>query len=817
VLLLLLKVNAKELHNFEYMSKEEFYLKILDNIPADIAVLDQNSKYVFVNKKAIKNDARRAWIIGKTDLEYCEFRGIDPAIANARARLHKAAIDSREATKLEEEMVVEGKKSYNYRIIQPIFDGSDDLEFLLGYGVGIDEIKEKYEAVNKNLRLINSLNELLERHVGNANLNLSFKKILDDVIHLSDSKFGFIAEVLTDANGAPYIKTKAVSNIAWNEETRKLYEEGQITGMAFRNLTSIFGQVLTTRKPYISNTPQSDTNASGTPKGHPPLQSFIGIPFMQGEELIGMLGLANKEGGYTQSDVDYFLPLSQTLSIVLKTLKVQSENKSMMGLMRSKEQETLELIRNLKDIVLKLDENYTVLDISSEFDSFSGLNHDHIVGTDFTKLIKSEIDRADFIARVKSLQDNYGGNFSAIYKLSSNKIEKFFELKFSLVAIDGINYLLGRLSDISIHMESLNKINELAIVTEKTQNTVIIADSDGRINWVNQAFTDLLGYTLDEVKGKRSVDFLQNPFETEDMSSIVRAAMIDKKPFSGEIIKYTKDGRKLWFNVNFVFYKDNEDNERMISVASDITKLKLAENEILKSLAHEIHANKIKSQFVSLVSHEFRTPLASIQSSIDLFKLKIEMLDTKLIDDFKGTYSDVLHEIAKLTELMNTFLLKEKLNQTTLNPNKIFTDLNDCYSDLVKNIEQSQKSRPIKLVLPATSRSGMVDVSIMFIVLQNLISNANKYSGKSAKESEMSLNYQKNNYTVEVQDFGIGIPESDLPQIFNAFFRAKNVENIQGTGLGLNIVKEYVNALEGTIEITSKPGEGTRVKITLPY
>ena len=106
---------------------------------------------------------------------------------------------------------------------------------------------------------------------------------------------------------------------------------------------------------------------------------------------------------------------------------------------------------------------------------------------------------------------------------------------------------------------------------------------------------------------------------------------------------------------------------------------------------------------------------------------------------------------------------------------------------------------------------------MMLIVMQNIISNAFKYSDKSDKPPEMSIIYGEQNYDIIVKDYGIGIPESDLPNIFNAFFRAKNVENIQGTGVGLNIVKEYVSALGGAISITSNQAEGTNVKISLPY
>ncbi len=798
------------------MSKEEFYKKILENIPADIAVLDNQLRYVFVNKTAIPNNERRNWIIGKTDLEYCVYRGIDTAIAEGRAVLHKQAIQSRQASKLEEEMVVDGRRTFNYRIIQPVYDDAGELEFLLGYGLRMSEIRERYEIVSKNLRLINSLNELLRRQLENDSLNLAFNKILDDVIELTDSKFGFIAEALYDEDGQPYIRTKALTNIAWNKETQSLYDENRERGMEFKNLKTIFGQVLINKRPYIANNPPNDRHAAGTPHGHPPLNSFLGIPFMNGEELIGMIGLANKEGGFSDVDIEYLKPLSQTLSIVLKSIKLQSENKSILGLIKSKEKEQVELIRNLKDIVIKLDLELRVVDLSSEIESVTGIKHSSLSGQKFCDFIKHEEEKIDFQKNIDKLLKDYGGNFTSIYKFDIGGIEKYFEVKFSILSQSGLTFILGRLSDMSHEIESLNKINELAMVTEKTQNTVIIAEPNGIIKWVNPAFTELLGYTLDEVVGKTPFEFLQRPNETEDMTSQAVEAMLHKQPFSGEIINYTKDGRKIWVFVNFVFFKDREGNERILSVASDITKLKLAEAEILRSLNNEINSNKLKSKFISLVSHEFRTPLATIQSSIDLFKLRLQKAGSPLENSFNETYNSIIAEIARLTELMNTFLIKEKLSQTSVAPNYILVNLNDFYTDILKEIN-STMPRKVILKLPKKSRTGRIDVFIMQIIMQNIISNAVKYSEKSDNAPIIDVIYGENNYEIRLTDFGIGIPASDLPHIFNAFYRAPNVENIQGTGVGLNIVKEYVNALGGSITISSKQNVGTDVKIILPY
>lgn len=798
------------------MSKEEFYKKILDNLPADIAILDNKLRYIYINKIAMPNDERRNWIIGKTDLEYCLYRGIDTSIAEGRAVLHKEAIESRVASKLEEEMVVDGRKTFNYRIMQPVFDNDGQLEFLLGYGLRMSEIRDKYEVVSKNLRLINSLNELLRRQVEKENVDLAFNKILDDVLELTNSGFGFIAETLYDENGQPYIRTKAVTNIAWNKETQQLYDDNKQRGMEFRNLNTIFGQVLITKKPYITNNPATDKHAAGTPHGHPPLNSFIGIPFMHGEELIGMIGLANKAGGYTDIDLEYLTPLTQTLSIVLKSIKLYSENKSILGIIKSKEEEVFELIKNLKDIVVKLDLNYNIIDLSSEIEAITGIKRNTMLGNNFSEFINYKEDREDFKNKVDGLLKDFGGNFTATYKFKVDNIEKFFEVKFSVLAQGGIKYLLGRLSDITGEIESLNKLNELAMVTEKTQNTVIIADTSGRVKWVNAAFTELLGYTLDEVAGKTPFEFLQYANETEDMTQQAIVAMKARKPFSGEIINYTKDRRKIWVYVNFVFFKDRDGNERILSVASDITKLKLAEAEIVRSLNNEINSNKLKSKFVSLVSHEFRTPLATIQSSIDLFRLKLQKTKSKAGDDFDETYNTIVSEIARLTELMNTFLIKEKLSQTNVSPNYSLIDLNSFYTDIINDINTANPVN-VTLNLPETSRMGNVDLFIMQIILQNIISNAVKYSENSLQPPKFSIIYNENDYTLELEDYGIGIPETDMPHIFNAFYRAPNVDNIKGTGIGLNIVKEYVSALGGSININSKQFTGTNVKIILPY
>jgi hypothetical protein len=118
------------------------------------------------------------------------------------------------------------------------------------------------------------------------------------MLELTCSEYGFIGEVFHDARGRPYLKSYATTNIAWNDETQRLYEKATEKGMIFSRLDCLYGAVLTTENLIISNDPANDSRACGLPPGHPPLYSFMGIPLMGREGMLGMAGLANRPGGY---------------------------------------------------------------------------------------------------------------------------------------------------------------------------------------------------------------------------------------------------------------------------------------------------------------------------------------------------------------------------------------------------------------------------------------------------------------------------------------------------------------------------------------
>ncbi len=167
------------------------------------------------------------------------------------------------------------------------------------------------------LHLLNAINQAQSSYIETADTRSAFDRLLNDVLTLTASAYGFIGEVFHNQDGAPFLKTHAITNIAWNAETRAFYAANAPEGMAFTNLRTLFGAVLVTAQPVIANDPANDSRRGGLPAGHPPLRAFMGLPILHGEELVALLGLANRPDGYSQELADVLQPLLTTIGQIV--------------------------------------------------------------------------------------------------------------------------------------------------------------------------------------------------------------------------------------------------------------------------------------------------------------------------------------------------------------------------------------------------------------------------------------------------------------------------------------------------------------------
>lgn len=247
--------------------------------------------------------------------------------------------------------------------------------------------------------------------------------------------------------------------------------------------------------------------------------------------------------------------------------------------------------------------------------------------------------------------------------------------------------------------------------------------------------------------------------------------------------------------------KDNNEN------------LKQMEVDLVKALEKERELGELKSRFVSMASHEFRTPLSTILSSVFL----LENYTGEQYEKSKMTHvKRIKRSVDNMTAILNDFLSLSRLEEGKIKASYADTDIPACIGEILEEMEPVKKQgQTLRYTHTGTANMLHTDKQFLRNVLINLISNAIKFSG-TGDQIEITSRLDAQQLTLQVADRGIGIPEKEQKHIFNRFFRADNVTHIEGTGLGLNIVKRYVDLLKGRVSFESRPGNGTTFTVTIP-
>ena len=204
-------------------------------------------------------------------------------------------------------------------------DGAGEPFGYLGVIRDQTEAKARAHRLEGAARLGEIVRRSQESFITGGPTNELFDRLLRDILEYTGSEYGFIGEVLYDENKAPYLQTHALTNIAWNDATRKLYEESKATGFVFRNLHTLFGAAMTTGEPVIANRPATDPRRGGLPPGHPAMHAFLGLPVHYGDKMVGLVGIANRPGGYDGEFVREMAPLTASCAALIHAMRLDNE------------------------------------------------------------------------------------------------------------------------------------------------------------------------------------------------------------------------------------------------------------------------------------------------------------------------------------------------------------------------------------------------------------------------------------------------------------------------------------------------------------
>jgi PAS domain S-box-containing protein len=392
------------------------------------------------------------------------------------------------------------------------------------------------------------------------------------------------------------------------------------------------------------------------------------------------------------------------------------------------------------------------------------------------------------------------------------------------------------------------------ILFESAAEGLLLVDSTGTILMANPRTEELFGYKKDELVGQVIEILIPESLRKQHVKHRQSYGQHPKKRSMGA--GYDLSGRKkdgstfpIEISLNYFtsgdsmvvmalitditerkkieseFHKLNEELEKRVEERTQMLagaiqeleqsnkSLEKAEEEVRKALEKEKELSELKSRFVSTASHEFRTPLATILSSVSLIG---KYLGPENHEKRQKHIERIKSSVNNLREILNDFLSIEKVEAGKVENTPAEIDPEPFINSVIDEVDVlTKKKQSIVLSISGDKGKLFLDPQLLRNVLINLLSNAIKFS---PEDKEIFLNVAVNNddVMIEVKDQGIGMSEEDQRHLFERFFRAKNAINIQGTGLGLNIVKKYIELMGGTISCESQLDKGTTFTVHLP-
>ncbi len=353
-------------------------------------------------------------------------------------------------------------------------------------------------------------------------------------------------------------------------------------------------------------------------------------------------------------------------------------------------------------------------------------------------------------------------------------------------------------------------MNVFQLIAMHTTDMVCLHDADNTIRFATPSSATILGYQSEQLIGKKLTDFLSEEFINEmDFTTLMR--FFDQP---GTRIRYQVnhgEGRLRWLETSYTILEGIGNVQyRSLSTTRDITESVHLTEDLMNALSKEQELSKFKTNLYSVASHEFKTPLAVIQANIEMLKVK---QTPKLLDLGLSTMEE---EVDRLNTMIMDMLELKKLTTGRRNFHLSKVDFVQLITELVKEYQESQtNSVEIKFDLIGEADSFQADYSLIRYICSNLLGNAVKFS-KPGSLVQVSLEFSDDWLEMNFIDHGIGIPKEDQAKVFQSFFRASNVGNVQGTGVGLSIVSEFVKLHKGKIKLESEEGEGTVFTVSLP-
>ena len=672
----------------------------------------------------------------------------------------------------------------------------------------IETALDKHETdkrLQRQSMLLQSVNKAQNEFIAGTDPRHLFDDLLDNLISLTSSMYGFIDEIGFTDSGAPYRRTHALTNIAWNEETKKFYDKHSSKGFTFYNHDNLSGATMVTGQPVISNDPLNDPRSGGLPPGHPPLNSFLGLPLYSRDKLIGTVGLANRQGGYDEEIVDFLQPYLGTCANIIECHRNMEEREQTRKALIESESRYRRIVETTIEGIWAIDDQFRITFVNQRMAEMLGYPVEEIVG----RRVDSFMFHEDVQDHLKKMGIRGPGG-SDVYELRlRRKNGETLWATVSATAVDnGESDFAGSfamLSDITERKkaeEALGvKRNELAERIEEVNNLnerlsyILEGTNVGTWEWnvqtgkttFNERWAGIIGYTLAEISPV-SIDTWAGFVHPDDFT--VSEDLLERH-FNGELEFYECEARMRHRNGDWVWvldrgkvYKWTEDGKPLLMYGThqDITDRKRAEEQIKASL-------KDKEVLLREIHHRVKNNLALINSLLDL-RIEYAMSRTP-----KEMFDEVRTRIRSMAVAHEILYESENLAHLSVP---------DYIGDLLNHIihYHAQVASPVVVEKEIEDVFFGLDTAIpVGFLLTELVSNCLKHAFPNKEQKKVKISISsvgEREFDLIVADNGIGIPV--------------DVDFAHPRSMGFELIDSFVQQLHGRIEINRDKGTEVRIR-----
>jgi PAS domain S-box-containing protein len=476
------------------------------------------------------------------------------------------------------------------------------------------------------------------------------------------------------------------------------------------------------------------------------------------------------------------------------------------------------LLASANDAVVTIDERSRIVDWNAAAERMFGWSRIEAIGRTLTDLIVPPAVRTLHHEGVERfLRDGTAPIFNRrVETLALRRSGEEFHAELSVWPVkSGDRHTFSSF----IRDISRRKANEKALAESEAKyrkvvenvNEGILVTAGGRILYANPRALELTGLDDETAKSKPFIEFIHPDDRERVLGNHMRRLKGEPVENHYQFRVIHRNGEARWLEISAVVF-EWQNAPATLNFLIDVTQRRQIEQDMRAALARERELSELKSRFVAVASHEFRTPLSAILSSIELLDDYGPRLPDSERKEIVGLIKDA---VTRMNKMIEQVLLTSKLEAGKFAFDPRPRNIPELLVQVAAEMDQAtpQASR-IAMRCEGVDQMRLVDGKLLSHILVNLLGNALKYSPPDSAVTCIAT-AEGERLLLSIADRGIGIPPGDLPRLFESFHRGTNVGNIQGTGIGLHIVKECVELHHGSIEVQSEPGQGATFHVRL--